>query len=348
MKMGRKAQNLIEWIALKTNLYPFPTGDAQCMLLLSKAILVAFKLDIFETAKDSPQTIEQIVLKTKLNPRGLRSLMNILTSIGYFKYKDGKFGLTKVSKKWCLKESRDSVYNHNRYIESCWDNLMNHLEEYLKTGKGLGIHDTYTEEQWNWYQLSREDLARFTARSASKMIPMPSNPTEMLDIGGSHGLYCVELCRKHPTLKATILELPQAVRKAKAILAKFNMGDRINYWAGNALIDDFYENRYDLILMSSLMHHFNAEQSIELSKKVAKALKLGGYFVIQENLRPETSSRMDQVGIISDMTVNLTSTSGTWSLNELKDFQEKAGLIHYRVNKFMGLLSFVQVCAKKA
>jgi len=56
---------------------------------------------------------------------------------------------------------------------------------------------------------------------------------------------------------------------------------------------------------------------------------------------------MEQVGIITDMTFNLTSTSGTWSLNELKDFQEKAGLIHYKVNKFMGLLFFVQVCANK-
>jgi ubiquinone/menaquinone biosynthesis C-methylase UbiE len=347
MKMDRKAQNLIEWIASKTNLYPFPMADAQCMLVLSKAILVAFKLDIFETAKDSSQTIEQIALKTKLHPKGLKSLMNILTSIGYFKYKDGKFGLTKVSKKWCLKDSRDSVYNHNRYIESCWDDLMDHLEEYLKTGKGLGIHETYTEEQWNWYQLSMENLARFTARLASKMAPMPNNPAEMLDIGGSHGLYCVELCKKYPTLKATILELPQAVKKAKPILAKFNMGDRINYWTGNALIDDFGENRYDFILMSSLMHHFSAEQNIELSKKVAKALKPGAYFVIQEYLRSETSSSMEQVGIITDMTFNLTSTSGTWSLNELKDFQEKAGLIHYKVNKFMGLLFFVQVCAKK-
>jgi SAM-dependent methyltransferase len=225
---------------------------------------------------------------------------------------------------------------------------MNHLEEYLITGKGLEIHDTYTEEQWNWYQLSMADLARFTARLASKMAPMPSNPTEMLDIGGSHGLYCVELCKKYPTLKATILELPQAVKTSQPILAKLNMGDRISHWTGNALTDDFGENKYDLILISNVMHHFDAEQNIKVSKKVAKALKPGGYFVIQEYLRQETSSRMEQVGIIIDMTFNLTSTSGTWSLDELKEFQEKAGLIQHRVNRFMGLLFFVQVCARKA
>jgi SAM-dependent methyltransferase len=309
--------------------------------------LIAFKLDVFEAAKDSPQTIEQIAQKTKLHPRGLRSLMNILISGDYFKYKYGKFTLTKLAKKWCLKESPHNVYNQVIYQNEIWWNEMNNLEEFLKTGKGLEVHDTFTEEEWNIYQLAMEDDARITARAARKMTPMPSNPAEMLDIGGSHGLYCVELCKKHPTLKATILELPQAVEKARPILAKYNMGDRINYWAGDALTDEFHENRYDLILMSSLMHHFSAAQNIAVSKKVAKALRPGGYFVIQEWLRPETSNRMETIGIVMDMYFNLTSTTGLWSLNELKDFQEKAGLIHYKVNKFMGMPSFVQVCAKK-
>jgi len=148
-------------------------------------------------------------------------------------------------------------------------------------------------------------------------------------------------------LKATILDLPQAVEKAQPILAKYKMGDRIHYWIGNALTDDFGENRYDLILMAGLMHHFSADKNIAVSKKAERALKSGGYFVIQDWFRPETSSRMEQVGIIMDLYFNLTSTTGTWSLNELKDFQEKAGLTHYKVNKFMGMPYFVQVCAKK-
>jgi ubiquinone/menaquinone biosynthesis C-methylase UbiE len=346
MKFGAKPQNLLEWIALKANLAPIPLS-AGILSLLSKATLVAFKLDLFEAAKDSPQTIEQIAQRTKLHPRGLRSLMNILTALGYFKYKDGKFSLTKRSNKWCLKDSPNNLYNQLIYMNEIMWNEMNYLEEFLKTGRGLEVHDTYTEEQWNWYQHGQQDQARETARVAPKMTPMPSNPAQMLDIGGSHGLYCIELCKKYPTLKATILDLPQAVEKARPMLAKFNMGDRINYWIGNALMDDFGENRYDLILMSSLMHHFSATQNMAVSKKVAKALKPGGYFVIQDWLRSETSSKMEQIGLTMDMYFNLTSTTGLWSLKELKDFQQKAGLTHYKVNKFMVQPSFVQVCAKK-
>ena len=347
MKTVDKQQNLMEWIAIKANLAPLPL-NVWNRILSSKAVLLASKLDVFEAAKDSPQTIEQIAQRTKLHPRGLTSLMNILTLHGYFKYKDGKFGLTKLSRKWCLEESPDNVYNQLRYTNEIAWNEMNYLEEFLKTGKGLEVHDNYyTEEQWNWYQLGQYDQAKITARSAPKMTPMPSNPAEMLDIGGSHGLYSVELCKKYPTLKATILDLPQAVEKARPILEKFNMGDRINYWIGNALTDDFGENRYDLILMSSLTHHFSSEQNIAVSKKAAKALKTSGYFVIQDWLRPEPSLRMEELGIVLDMYFNLTSTTGTWTLSELKDFQQKAGLTHYKVNKFMEMPSLVQVCAKK-
>jgi hemolysin activation/secretion protein len=48
---------------------------------------------------------------------------------------------------------------------------------------------------------------------------MPPSPTAMLDIGGSHGLYSVALCRRYPTLDGTILEPPQ-VEEATRLLAR--------------------------------------------------------------------------------------------------------------------------------
>jgi SAM-dependent methyltransferase len=274
--------------------------------------------------------------------------MSMLTLHGYFRYRDGKFGLTKLSRKWCLGESPYSLNNQLRYLNEIFWDEMNYLEEYLRTGQGLEVHeDYYTEEQWDWYQLGQYDQAKLAARSASNMIPTPRDPAEMLDIGGSHGIYSVELCKKHPTLRATILDLAQAVEKARPILEESNMGDRIRFWIGNALTDDFGENRYDLILMSNLAHHFSSEQNTAVAQRAAKALKTGGYFIIQDFVRREPSSRMDEMGLALDMYFNLTSTAGTWSLDEMKGFQEKAGLTHYKVNRFMEMPSLVQVCAKK-
>ena len=348
MKIIWKPQNLLEWIAIKANLVPFPQG-AGTYTIMARAILLAFKLDVFEAAKNSPQTLEEIAQKTKLHPRGLRSLMNILTDGIFFDYKDGKFCLTKRSRKWCLKESSSSIYNLMIYYNEGILKDLNYLEDFLKTGQGIQVHDTYTEEQWNWYQRGMEDMSRMPASQAAKMTPMPKNPALMLDVGGSHGLYSIELCKKYPTLKAKILDLPKAVERSQPALAKYNMGDRVSHWAGNALTDDLGENQYDLILMSHLAHHFTEEQNYTISRKVERALKPGSCFVIQEYLRPETTTKkMDVLMATTDMYFNLSSTSGLWSLKELKDFQQKAGLVHYKVNKFLGQPWLAQVCAKKA
>jgi len=348
MKIVFKAENPIEWIAMKTNLVPYPS-TAFMMAFAAKIAMLAFKFDMFEAAKDSPQTIEDIAQKVNLHPRGLRSLLNALVVGGYFEYKNGKFSLSKISRKWCLKGNAEKSMHSQMafYHEVVTKNEINYLDEFLKTGKGLQIHDTYSEEQWDLYQLAMEEQARMTARQSANMMPMLKNPIQMLDIGGSHGMYSIELCRKFPALKSTILELPQAVERSQKGLDKYNIGDRVNYMSGNALTDDLGENRYDLILMSQLAHHFTAEQNEAVSKKIMIALRPRGYFVIQEYLRPETSNKMDTVPIILDMYFNVSSTSGLWSVDELRGFQQKAGLVDYKVNRFKGLPCFAQVCAQK-
>ncbi len=346
MKVAIKPQNPIEYIGLKANLVPVPIVHTQVFFILSRAVMAAFKLNIFEALKDTAQTLEELQQKTALSKRALKSLVNTLTASGYFKYSNDKFSLTKMARKWCLKESPVSIYNYQlfNYLQCDW---MDHTEDFLKTGQGLQIHNTLNDEQWKLYQLCMEDFARDPSKAAAKMTPMTGNPVAMLDIGGSHGLYSVELCKKYSTLKSTILDLPSAVEKAKPILAKFNMGDKVQYWAGDALKEDLGENKFDLVLISSLIHHFTPEQCQLLSSKVAKALKPGGYYVIQEFLRPETSNNMDLLGATLDLFFNLSSTSGTWSLQEIKDFQTGAGLKFYKVNKFMSPPGYVQVCAKK-
>jgi hypothetical protein len=53
----------------------------------------------------------------------------------------------------------------------------------------------------------------------ARTLPIPPSPTAMLDLGGSHGLYSVALCRRYPTLDGTILEPPQ-VEEATRLLAR--------------------------------------------------------------------------------------------------------------------------------
>jgi ubiquinone/menaquinone biosynthesis C-methylase UbiE len=346
MKIGAVAQNPLEWVAIQSGQLPLPLLHTQLAFVLSKAVMDAFELQVFEAAKDKPMTLEALAKATQLDARALKSLLNVLMGAGYFSYDNGSYSLTKMARKWCLKDSPQSLYNQQIFNQVCWP-WMDEMKNFLKTGKGLQYHDTFGPEEWDLYQKGMASVSLETAKLTTKAAPKLSNPTAMLDIGGSHGLFSLAFVNQYPGMKATILDLPQAVEKAKPILAQHYKGDAIQYWPGNALTDDYGDAKYDVVLMSSLMHHFSKEQNEEVSRKVARALKPGGYFLIHEFLRPNPKKNMDMIGAILDLFFNLSSTSGNWSKEELIGFQTQAGLKHVKVKSFLTLPGYVQVAGQK-
>jgi ubiquinone/menaquinone biosynthesis C-methylase UbiE len=191
------------------------------------------------------------------------------------------------------------------------------------------------------------NIASLAASSIMKLAPELHNPTRMLDVGGAHGLFSLEYVKKYPLLKATILDLPAAVEKAEPLLRNIYKGNNIEYRSGNALTDNLGEEEYDIILVASLMHHFTKEQNYEVSKKIARALKKGGYFIIHEFLRPRVSQNMEITATVMDLFFSLSSTGGNFGAAAYIDFQERSGLKHIAIKKFMTIPGLVQVIAQK-
>jgi SAM-dependent methyltransferase len=149
----------------------------------------------------------------------------------------------------------------------------------------------------------------------------------MLDIGGSHGYFSVVLCRSNPGLRATVLDLPSAVEHAAPILEREGMGDRVMLRGGDVLTDDLGEAAYDLILVFSLVHHFDDATNRLIARKAARALRPGGYLVIGDALRPKSPGRGGQQGAFFDLYFALTSESGLWTFDEMRSWQVDAGLV---------------------
>ena len=337
----------IEWLALRFNLVPMPLLHAQIFPVVSRAVLEAVDAGVFEAIADGCTTAELVAERCRLDARATGQLLGVLASVKYLRYKQGKYTLTPLTRKWILQDSpstvRDLAIYNNRVV---WP-WLEKLGGYLKTGKGLQYHDTLQPDEWELYQRAMEGGAVAEAREFARKVPLPKNATRMLDIGGSHGLHSVETCRRYPRLKATILDLPGAVEKAAPLLAKQNIGERVVHQAGNILTDTLPEGTYDLILMSSVAHHFTEEQNILVAQKVAKALRPGGVFIINEFIRPDPQAAPELVGSSTDLFFGLTSTSGNWSVAEINAWQRAAGLTPLRSVGYRAIPGRYQVGARK-
>jgi SAM-dependent methyltransferase len=223
---------------------------------------------------------------------------------------------------------------------------IEHYEEYVRTGKPLKIHEMLSDEDWGVYQRGMRGVMHFQALEVVWRTPMPKNPQDMLDVGGSHGLFSVAFCRRYRNLRSIVLDIPEAVKHAAPILAKEGMGDRVVHRAGDALTDDLGTNMWDLVFISQFVHHFDATANRDLVQRAARALRPGGYLAIQDMLRPSLGKEAVLV-LLSDLYFANTSKSGSWSLKEIADWQHAAGLVPLKPIRFRSLPGFGQQAAMK-
>jgi SAM-dependent methyltransferase len=191
------------------------------------------------------------------------------------------------------------------------------------------------------------DVAVTPAVELARRLPVPRGATRLLDIGGSHGLFSTELCKRHPALTATILELPGAIDRASELAQREGLGDRVKFRAGNALTDDLGEATFDVVMANNLVHGFLPEQNAELAKRVARALSPGGVYAIGDFLRPSHPGAGGGVPAVMDLFFALVNASGTWALQEMVAWQRDAGLAPMKAIRFPGLPGWASAPAAK-
>ncbi len=346
MKIKNQPENPLEWIALKMNLAPIPLLDTQVAFNMARAIMAAAELGIYEAIGKNARSADEIAAVCHTNPHSTKQLLNCLVGIGYLKWNDEKYSLKKKYHKWLLKESESNLIGKLRFQLVEW-NWMAMLEDYVRTGKTLQLHSSVNEKEWGLYQEGMRDLSINAAKELAGKIPLAKNASSMLDIGGSHGLYSIELCKKYPALESTILELPGAVESASAIAKRYDTTGRVNYKAGNALEDDLGSEQYDLVMINNVVHHFTEEQNIGLSKKIALALKPGGIYIIGEFIRAEKPGEGGVVGATSGLYFSVISASGNWSRSEMESWQKNAGLKTEKPISPMSIPGWKMIVARK-
>lgn len=335
MRIGPVAENLLERVAILLRLGPRPLLETHATLLLAQALMVATKVGVFEALAASPLTPGEVAGRCGTDERATAKLLGVLAATGYLRAAtDGKYALTADARRWLLKDSAHSLHDNVlfRFVEWEW---IGRLERFVQTGQPLDIHTEMSSEQWEAYQRGMRSLAGAFAREVVLRTPVPRGARAMLDLGGSHGFFSVALCRRHPRLRAEILDLPGAVEQAAPILAREGLGNRVVHRAADAHTEDFGVEAYDLVFISSLLHHFEPVQSRNVVRRAARALRPGGVVVIQELFALSSARPAGQVATLADLYFALTSKAGTLSVEDLAAWQREAGLRPKRAIRFL-------------
>ena len=211
----------------------------------------------------------------------MEKLLGALAGMGYVRQERRRYALAALARKWLLEDSSRSL--HDAIVYQAIDGgYIAQMEQYVRTGAPLRIHEDMKRQRLEPLSARNVCGCGFSVAEVARRIPVRRNARTLLDIGGGHGRYAVALRESHPQVRATILDLPNAVRHAAPLVARSDLSDRITYRVGDALAYDLGEDVYDIVIINNLVHHFDEEANRALTRRVAQALRPGGVMAIGE------------------------------------------------------------------
>ncbi len=326
MRLGIIGEGLLERIIALTNIAPAPLIETQVAYSMARTIMAGVKVGINDAVGRGAATPAEVATACGTDPEATTKLMNALVGLRYLRHRNGRYDLTPKARKWLFRDSPRSIADKLLFQYDEWD-IVTRYEEYVTTGRPLDVHRSLVDPAtWERYQRGMRAMGTVAGEEVAARLPVPAGATAMLDIGGSHGFYSVCVCRRHAGMRATILDLPEAVEHAAPILAREGMGERVRHRPGNALTDDLGSEAWDVVFLSQLVHHFTDEQNRALVERIAQALKPGGVCVLLDALRPESPDDAGGVGAVLDLFFAATSRSGTWPAATMQRWEREAGL----------------------
>src|SRR5688572_11683080 len=136
MKLGAIPQNLVERIGKALGLMPEPLLDTHIAMLLARAVMEGTRLGAFEALKAAPLTAGEVAARCGGDERAMAKLLNALAGCDYLRFKDGRYALAPLARKWLLPNADQTLHDKMLFQFLEWDFIKN-LGEFVSTGKPL-------------------------------------------------------------------------------------------------------------------------------------------------------------------------------------------------------------------
>jgi ubiquinone/menaquinone biosynthesis C-methylase UbiE len=263
--------------------------------MASKALFAALEIGVFTELADDPLAPDDLADRTGLAARRLRTLLHALAGLGLLVRDGDRFGNAPAADRYLVRGRAEDFGDYfrlqvGRQIYPAMLNLDAGLAGTRRASDTMsallsapGDARTFTTAQHVGSLAAARVLAdRVVPDRLSTGSP---GAIRLLDVGGGSGAFSIALCRRFPTLRATILDFPAVVEVARAYRDEAAMQDRIELVGGDAVSTPWPSGQH-VVLMSYLLSALGDEEpGSEVEAVLAKAhdcLEPGGLLVVHD------------------------------------------------------------------
>ena len=284
----------------------------------------AQRLGIFARLLQADATAGRLAEELDLQVPGTRLLCENLASLGLLEQNGHTFALAKRARKWIDPASATYIGTWLEHSASYWE-WYGDLERIVREGGSFEIHREPAEDQeyWRVYITGQYEIARLSAQEVAKAIRLAGRPAALLDVAGAHGWFSAELCKRHETLKATVVDLPGSARVGRRIIADAGMSDRVEHREGDMFEADL-GGPYDGVLVFDIVHHLSGEQVVALLRRARAVMKPGATLAVLDMFRQDAKRQRASAAALG-LLFHLTSGADLHSPAELAEYMREAG-----------------------
>ena len=311
-------------------LTPLPLMQLISGFWASKTLAAALDLELFTKVSGRGVDVLEVTRLLGLHPRPAEMLLSGCAALGLLGKRRERYWNSPLAEEFLV---RGRPYYFGGVITMLDRRLYlpwNRLTEALKTNRAQtwgdqpGIFEAMSanpEEQ----RIFTEAMHSFSVQSGKAVAAAFdfSRYTQLLDVGGGSGAYCIEAARRYPRLRAVVCDLPAALAVAREKIAESGFADRIK-----AQPCDFFKEQLpkgsDVVLLSMILHDWTPEKNRMILQKCFSALPSVGAMIVSELMMDDDKAGPVPAALMSlNMLIETEGRNYTWS--EYTEWLKQAG-----------------------
>lgn len=297
--------------------------DAVSAYRLPRILLTALELDLFTKIGARRWTVPQLAKAASVSERGLSILCRNLAMSGLLiktgqVYRNSRLAATALN-------ARDAAYRKDylRLMMSHWNDWAR-LEESVRTGCPLDQDVPEEPEYRRRFTWAMHYRTLETAPKIAGQVDLHGAKT-FLDLGGGPGTYAMAFLAKHPRLRATVGDRPEALDVAREIAATHKAGSRLSYVPVD-FTKEAIPGTYDVIWYSNVLHIYSPAMNQAIFRRVLAALNPGGRLLIQDAfLHDREGLQPAEASLFAVSMLLFTEEGNTYSARETSVRLKEAG-----------------------
>ena len=226
--------------------------------MASKHLYVANELGLFEHLAEGPMTLDHLAQRMGVPRRRLRITTDAMVALGFVERQNDRYQNSPVAATFLSGRTSPDLRSFLRFWNRISYPAWLRLEESIRTGQAA--FEPLDEERGKIYSEGVEAITSGTAMALASTYDFRRH-RRVLDLGGGTGSFLLAILRQHPTVEATLFELPQVAMLARQRLTATPVAERVHIVEGDFFKDPI-PTGHDVVIVANVVHLYSPEHNL--------------------------------------------------------------------------------------